>query len=77
MIGSGCSTGDATEITPSLVEELSNFVVNNHAGRNRIFVFNAPDLDTATTARKVHCDYVDGPGVAPALGAFGPVFKIA
>ncbi|WP_339852484.1 hypothetical protein [uncultured Nisaea sp.] len=77
LIGSGCSTGDATEITPSLVEELSNFVVNNHAGRNRIFVFNAPDLDTATTARKVHCDYVDGPGVAPALGAFGPVFKIA
>tara|TARA_R110002012_G_scaffold49135_2_gene127222 strand:- start:864 stop:2084 length:1221 start_codon:yes stop_codon:yes gene_type:complete len=77
LIGTGCSAGDAKEITPGLVEELSNFVVNNHGGRNRTFLLDAPDLDTATTARKVHYDYVDGRGVAPPLGAFGPVFKIA
>ncbi|MBO6558963.1 MAG: hypothetical protein JJ959_00400 [Nisaea sp.] len=77
MIGTACTAGDAKEITPSLVEELSNFVVNNHGGRNRTFFFGAPDLDTATSARKVHYDYVDGPGVAPALGSFGPVFSVA
>ncbi|WP_193170819.1 hypothetical protein [Nisaea nitritireducens] len=77
LIGTGCSTGDTEGITPSLVEELSNFVVKNNGGQKRTFIFEAPDLDTATTARKVHYDYVDGPGVAPALSAFGPVFKIA
>ncbi|UUX50110.1 hypothetical protein NUH88_00095 [Nisaea acidiphila] len=77
LIGTACTAGDAKEVTPSLVEELSNFVVNNHGGRNRTFFFGAPDLDTATSARKVHYDYVDGPGVAPALGSFGPVFSVA
>ena len=76
LVGTGCSADDATKITPALVDELSGFVVSNTAGRNRTFLFCAPDLDTATTARKVHCDYMDGPGVAPALNAFGPVFKI-
>ena len=77
LIGTGCGTGDTEGITPSLVEELGNFVVKNNGGQKRTFIFDAPDLDTATTARKVDYDYVDGPGVAPALSAFGPVFKIA
>lgn len=77
LIGTGCSVGDTNGVTPSLTEELGTFVVKNKVSRNRTFIFNAPDLNTATTARKVNCDYVDGRGVAPALGAFGPVFKIA
>lgn len=77
LVGTACTAGDATEVTPTLVEELSNFVVNNHGGRNRTFFFGAPDLDTATSARRVHYDYVDGPGVAPPLGSFGPVFSVA
>jgi len=77
LIGTACTAGDEAKLTPSLVEEISNFVVNNHGGGNRTFFFGAPDLDTATSARKVHCDYVDGPGVAPALASFGPVFNVA
>ena len=76
LIGTGCTAGDTKGITSSLAGELSNFVAKNNRGHMRTFLFDAPDLHTATAARKVHYDYVDGPGVAQSLKVFGPVFKI-
>lgn len=77
MIGVGCSGADISALNAQTVGQMSDFVVKNHGEGRRTFFFGARDLDAATTARKVHYDYVDGPGAVPAIASFGKVLRVA
>ena len=55
---------------------MSDFVVKNRVGGARTFFTGTTTFDAATVARKVHFDYVQGAGVAPAMSQFGTVFSI-
>jgi hypothetical protein len=56
---------------------MSEFVAKNRAGKSRTFFTGTANFDVATVARKVHFDYVQGAGVAPAMTEFGTVFAIS
>lgn len=55
---------------------LDAFLQRNRVGKSRGFFTGATSVDAATMARKVGFDYVQGIGVAPAMGQFGAVFSI-
>jgi hypothetical protein len=77
LIGVAADASGMTGPTGKEHLAMSNFVVKNHVGKTRTFFTGITNFDVATAARKVHFDYVQGAGVAPAMSQFGTVFSIS